>query len=70
MKRWGYWFLTMALLLLCGCVKEEDSQVAPVAGRTVLVYFAADNKLTRSVAGDMAAMAEGLWKTDMQNGNL
>ena len=56
MKRWGYWFLTMALLLLCGCVKEEDSQVAPVAGRTVLVYFAADNNLNSSVEGDMAAM--------------
>ena len=70
MKRWGYWFLTMALLLLCGCVKEEDSQVAPVAGRTVLVYFAADNNLNSSVEGDMAAMEEGLLHTDMYNGNL
>lgn len=70
MKRWGYWFLTMALLLLCGCVKEEDSQVAPVAGRTVLVYFAADNNLNSSVEGDMAAMEEGLLHTDMHNGNL
>ena len=70
MKRWGYWFLTMALLLLCGCVKEEDSQVAPVAGRTVLVYFAADNNLNSSVEGDMAAMEEGLLHTDMRNGNL
>lgn len=70
MKRWGYWFLTMALLLLCGCVKEEDSQVAPVAGRTVLVYFAADNNLNSSVEGDMAAMEKGLLHTDMHNGNL
>ena len=70
MKRWGYWFLTMALLLLCGCVKEEDSQVAPVAGRTVLVYFAADNNLNSSVEGDMAAREEGLLHTDMHNGNL
>ena len=70
MKRWGYWFLTMALLLLCGCVKEEDSQVAPVAGRTVLVYFAADNNLNSSVEGDMAAMEAGLLHTDMHNGNL
>ena len=70
MKRWGYWFLTIALLLLCACEKEEEPQVPLVAGRTVLVYFAADNNLSGSVEGDIAAMEDGLLHTDMHNGNL
>ena len=70
MKGLLYWFLTIALLLLCACEKEEEPQVPLVAGRTVLVYFAADNNLSGSVEGDIAAMEEGLLHTDMHNGNL
>ena len=70
MKGLLYWFLTIALLLLCACEKEEEPQVPLVAGRTVLVYFAADNNLSGSVGGDIAAMEEGLLHTDMHNGNL
>ena len=70
MKGLLYWFLTIALLLLCACEKEEEPQVPLVAGRTVLVYFAADNNLSGSVEGDIAAMEDGLLHTDMHNGNL
>ena len=70
MKGLLYWFLMIALLLLCACEKEEEPQVPLVAGRTVLVYFAADNNLSGSVEGDIAAMEEGLLHTDMHNGNL
>ena len=70
MKGLLYWFLTIALLLLCACEKEEEPQVPLVAGRTVLFYFAADNNLSGSVGGDIAAMEEGLLHTDMHNGNL
>ena len=70
MKGLLYWSLTIALLLLCACEKEEEPQVPLVAGRTVLVYFAADNNLSGSVGGDIAAMEEGLLHTDMHNGNL
>ena len=70
MKGLLYWFLTIALLLLCACEKEEEPQVPLVAGRTVLFYFAADNNLSGSVEGDIAAMEEGLLHTDMHNGNL
>ncbi len=70
MKGLLYWFLTIALLLLCACKKEEEPQVPLVAGRTVLVYFAADNNLSGSVEGDIAAMEDGLLHTDMHNGNL
>ena len=70
MKGLLYWSLTIALLLLCACEKEEEPQVPLVAGRTVLVYFAADNNLSGSVEGDIAAMEEGLLHTDMHNGNL
>ena len=70
MKGLLYWFLTIALLLLCACEKEEEPQVPLVAGRTVLVYFSADNNLSGSVEGDIAAMEEGLLHTDMHNGNL
>ena len=70
MKGLVYWFLMIALLLLCACEKEEEPQVPLVAGRTVLDYFAADNNLSGSVEGDIAAMEEGLLHTDMHNGNL
>ena len=70
MKGLLYWFLTIALLLLCACEKEEEPQVPLVAGRTVLVYFAADNNLSGSVEGDIVAMEAGLLHTDMHNGNL
>ena len=69
MKGVGHWFWVIVLLLLCACEKEEP-QVTPVAGRTVLVYFAADNNLSSSVEGDIAAMEEGLPGMDMCDGNL
>ena len=69
MKGLGYWFFAIALCLLCAC-EQEELQVPPVAGRTVLVYFAADNNLNGNVEGDIAAMEKGLQKTDMHNGNL
>ena len=55
MKGVGHWFWVIVLLLLCACEKEE-LQETPVAGRTVLVYFAADNNLSSSVEGDIAAI--------------
>lgn len=70
MKGVGHWFGVIVLLLLCACAKEEEPQVPSVAGRTVLVYFAADNNLSGNVEGDIAAMEKGLQKTDMHNGNL
>lgn len=70
MKGVGHWFGMIVLLLLCACAKEEEPQVPSVAGRTVLVYFAADNNLSGNVEGDIAAMEKGLQKTDMHNGNL
>lgn len=70
MKGVGHWFGMIVLLLLCACAKEEEPQVPSVAGRTVLVYFAADNNLSSNVEGDIAAMEKGLQKTDMHNGNL
>lgn len=70
MKGVRHWFGMIVLLLLCACAKEEEPQVPSVAGRTVLVYFAADNNLSGNVEGDIAAMEKGLQKTDMHNGNL
>lgn len=70
MKGVGHWFGMIVLLLLCACAKEEEPQIPSVAGRTVLVYFAADNNLSGNVEGDIAAMEKGLQKTDMHNGNL
>ena len=69
MKGFGYWCFAIALLLLCACEKEE-LQVPSAAGRTVLVYFAADNNLNGNVEGDIAAMEKGLPGIDMCDGNL
>ena len=69
MKGFGYWFFAIALCLLCAC-EQEELQVPPVAGRTVLVYFAADNNLNGNVEGDIAAMEKGLPGIDMCDGNL
>ena len=70
MRRLVYWLFAITLLLLCACEKEEEPQVVPSAGRTVLVYFAADNNLSGSVEGDIAAMEKGLLGTAMHDGNL
>ena len=69
MKGIGYWIFALTLFLLCSCEQDEPAITSP-AGRTVLVYFAADNNLSSSVKGDIAAMEKGLLGTDMHNGNL
>ena len=70
MKGLVYWLFALLLFGLSACEKEEEPQVVLSAGRTVLVYFAADNNLSGSVEGDIAAMEKGLLGTAMHDGNL
>ena len=70
MKRLWQFVGICALCILCACEKEDETQIPQEAGRTVLVYFAADNNLASHVEGDIAAMEKGLLNANMYNGNL
>lgn len=70
MRRCLYWSLMLCGLLLCVACEQEETLQTKSNGRTVLVYFAADNNLSANVEGDIAAMEKGLLTADMLHGNL
>lgn len=68
MKKMNFRFLLcicLGLFFLTSCEDEPDVVVTPK--RTVLVYMAADNSLSRFAVSDLAEMREGLMST---NGEL